>query len=185
MTHPDLCVTTEGGVATIQIRRAPHNYFDPPLVAGLADSALALAGDLDIRCIVLCSEGRSFCAGANFAVPRHRDAGPSSEPADSEQQRRPRHMYEDAVRLIDVEVPMVAAVQGAAIGGGLGLALTCDFRVATPRHPLRGQLRQLGDPSRIRSLSHLAQGCGRPAGCQDPPGWPPSCRPGGGSDRPV
>ena len=133
MTHPEIAITRVDGVATVQIRRPPHNYFDPPLVAALAAAALDLSAQADVRCLVICAEGRSFCAGANFATSTRRAANPPADEARDPVSWRPGHIYEDAARLFDVEVPMVAAVQGAAIGGGLGLALACDFRIGTPR----------------------------------------------------
>jgi enoyl-CoA hydratase/carnithine racemase len=54
------------------------------------------------------------------------------------------HLYEVAARLFDVEIPIVAAVQGSAVGGGLGLALACDFRVATPRSRFVANFARLG-----------------------------------------
>ena len=114
MTHPDIAITRDGGVATVQIRRPPHNYFDPPLVAALADAAMDLSVQSAVRCLLICSEGRSFCAGANFAKPKRGDKDAPTEEAHEERSWRPGHIYEDAARLFDVEVPMVAAVQGAA-----------------------------------------------------------------------
>ena len=78
---------------------------------------------------MLCSAGRHFCAGANFA-----DAGDSGVPA----------LYAHAVRLFSASTPVVAAVQGGAIGGGLGLALSADFRVASPSSRFAANFARLG-----------------------------------------
>ena len=77
-----------------------------------------LDGDDACRVSVLCSEGKSFCAGGDFGV--------EGEKADIEMIRR---LYSNGARLFARKKPMVAAIQGAAIGGGLGLALTADMRV--------------------------------------------------------
>src|SRR5207247_8137244 len=80
------------------------------------------------RAIVLCSEGKNFCAGANFAA---------KNPAEGD-------LYEHAVRLFATGLPVVAAVQGAAVGGGLGVALSADFRVASPDSRFSANFARLG-----------------------------------------
>jgi len=116
-------------VATVEFDRPPHNHFDVELIAALADAYTALDEDPMCRAILLCSAGRHFCAGANFAAGG--DAG--GEP-----------LYEQAVRLFAAATPVVAAVQGAAIGGGLGLALSADFRVASPSSRFAANFARLG-----------------------------------------
>ncbi len=111
------------GVATVTFSRPPNNHFDAALIGGLADAYEALDRAGQCRAIVLRSEGRHFCAGADFGP-----AGPGSAlVADA------RDLYGEGVRLFAAPLPVVAAVQGAAIGGGLGLALSADFRVAAPQ----------------------------------------------------
>ncbi|HET7528297.1 MAG TPA: enoyl-CoA hydratase/isomerase family protein, partial [Burkholderiaceae bacterium] len=117
----DVGVDRDGAVAVVEMRRPPHNYFDIALIAGLADAFEALDADPSCRAIALCAQGTAFCAGANFA---NRDAAPP--------QRSPRAinpLYGEALRLFSCGKPVVAAVHGPAIGGGMGLALVADFRV--------------------------------------------------------
>jgi 2-(1,2-epoxy-1,2-dihydrophenyl)acetyl-CoA isomerase len=116
-------------VATVEFDRPPHNHFDVELIAALADAYAALDEDPACRAIVLCSSGRHFCAGANFAAAD--DAGGDA-------------LYVEAVRLFAAATPVVAAVQGAAIGGGLGLALSADFRVASPSSRFAANFARLG-----------------------------------------
>jgi 2-(1,2-epoxy-1,2-dihydrophenyl)acetyl-CoA isomerase len=116
-------------VATVEFDRPPHNHFDVELITALADAYAALEEDLRCRAILLCSAGRHFCAGANFA-----QAG--DEGVDA--------LYAQAVRLFAAATPVVAAVQGAAIGGGLGLALSADFRVASPSSRFAANFARLG-----------------------------------------
>jgi enoyl-CoA hydratase/carnithine racemase len=131
-------------VATAEIRRPPHNYFDMALIERLAAAFEALDAEPRCRAIVLCSEGKNFCAGAQLAGPRERgpqagapsDKGPAGAP--------PRHLYDEAVRLFSTRTPVVAAIQGAAIGGGLGLALMPDFRVAAPEARFSANFARLG-----------------------------------------
>ncbi|HEY7105597.1 MAG TPA: enoyl-CoA hydratase/isomerase family protein [Acidimicrobiia bacterium] len=117
--HDDVTVALEDHVATVELHRPPNNYFDVDLVRALVAVVFALDDDPDCRAIVLCSEGKHFCAGA--------DLGPESHLVE-----RTAELYTQAVQLFSAKKPMVAAVQGAAVGGGLGLALAADFRVATP-----------------------------------------------------
>jgi enoyl-CoA hydratase/carnithine racemase len=110
-------------VATVEIRRPPNNYFDTGLITGLAEVFAALDDDEACRAIVLCSEGRHFCAGANLGGAGEAQLLEAGQGAD---------LYREAVRIFSGRLPIVVAVQGAAIGGGLGLACAADFRVASP-----------------------------------------------------
>jgi 2-(1,2-epoxy-1,2-dihydrophenyl)acetyl-CoA isomerase len=116
-------------VATVEFDRPPHNHFDAELIGALADAYEALDENPACRAIVLCSTGRHFCAGANFAA-RGDEGVPS--------------LYTQAVRMFAAATPVVAAVQGAAIGGGLGVALSADFRVASPSSRFAANFARLG-----------------------------------------
>jgi enoyl-CoA hydratase/carnithine racemase len=123
-------------VATVEFERGPRNHFDAALIAGLADAFERLDADADARAIVLCSSGPHFCAGAD--LPGALDGG--AQPAEG----TTGSLYEEAVRLIGSRTPIVAAVQGAAVGGGLGLALAADFRIATPSTRFIANFSRLG-----------------------------------------
>lgn len=118
----DVTVEMRDHVALIEMHRPPHNFFDHHLICNLADAFEAMDADPDCRCLVLAAEGKSFCAGANFHTGRAAETG---VPATI--QTNP--LYTEAVRLFSCRKPVVAAVHGAAIGGGLGVALVADFRV--------------------------------------------------------
>ncbi len=118
-------------VAEVELHRPPANYFDAELLGGLVD-ALAWAETNGARAVVLCSEGRHFCAGLDFG----RTASPDPDLL--------RSLYAQAVALVDGPLPIVVAVQGAAIGGGLGLALAGDFRVAAPDSRFSANFARLG-----------------------------------------
>ncbi len=111
-------------VAWAEIHRPPHNFFDHQLIKDLADAFGALDDDPGCRAIVLAAEGKSFCAGADFSK---RQAPAAGTPPATE-----NPLYSEAVRLFRCKKPVIAAVQGAAIGGGFGLAVAADFRVVTP-----------------------------------------------------
>ena len=108
-------------VALAEIRRPPNNFFSRELIESLADAFEALDAEDGCRAIVLGSEGKNFCAGADFSSGDPTEMGPNGE-----------HLYDEAVRLFAARKPSIAAVQGAAVGGGLGVALMPDFRVASP-----------------------------------------------------
>jgi len=120
-------------VAVAEIRRAPNNFFDQALIASLADAFEALDAEPRCRAAVLASEGKHFCAGANFAAAAKPGLGTVGA-----------HLYDEAVRLFATRTPVVAAIQGAAIGGGLGLALWPDFRVAAPDARFSANFARLG-----------------------------------------
>jgi 2-(1,2-epoxy-1,2-dihydrophenyl)acetyl-CoA isomerase len=131
-SYQDLTVELgDDHVAVLEIRRAPNNFFDQGLIASLADAMAALDADARCRAAVLASEGKHFCAGANFA-------------SDVSLGAVGNHLYDEAVRLFATRTPVVAAVQGAAIGGGLGLALWPDFRVAAPDARFSANFARLG-----------------------------------------
>jgi enoyl-CoA hydratase/carnithine racemase len=120
--EPSLKVTNNGHIAIVTLTRPPHNHVSETSLAELADALDAIGEDANNRAIVLRSEGKSFCAGADFAGGRKRVA------ADD---KGLNPIYHQAARLFAPRLPMVAAIEGAAIGAGLGLALAADFRVAS------------------------------------------------------
>jgi enoyl-CoA hydratase/carnithine racemase len=116
MSADSVTIELDGHVATVEVHRPPHNWFDLEVMTQLADSLLVLDDEVACRAVILCSEGKNFCAGADLA---------GSDLLDST-----TRLYEQAARLFTNRKPIVAVIQGAAVGGGLGLALAADFRVA-------------------------------------------------------
>ena len=121
MTNGQIAIELDSAshVATVRIDRPPHNFFDVALIGALADAYDDLDDRVECRAVVLAAAGKHFCAGADFAGEDH-SSGSLAE------------LYEQAARLFANRTPVVAAVQGRAVGGGLGLAMSADFRVASP-----------------------------------------------------
>jgi len=135
----DIVVEKTGHVAIVEIRRPPNNYFDVALIKEIAAAFEELDADPDCRALVLASQGKSFCAGANFGGDDSGGgellSGPRSGAA---------HLYIEGNRLFRTKKPIVAAVHGAAVGGGLGLAMVADFRVTCPQARFCANFTRLG-----------------------------------------
>lgn len=115
-----------GNVGLIVLQRPPHNLLSHQQIGEIADAALEFDADPNMRAVVLAADGRSFCAGADIGGS---GVGAADEVIGG---NATVELYRQGARLFDVGIPIVAAVQGPAIGGGLGLAVACDFRIASP-----------------------------------------------------
>src|SRR5437879_6790677 len=142
--YTDIGVDKVGHVGTIEIRRPPLNFFDISLINQIADALEEFDRDIEIRASILAAQGKAFCAGANFNDParQEQEAREKSDPASSLGQIN--HLYIQAVRIFRANKPIVAAVQRAAIGGGLGLAVSADFRVTCPEARFSANFTKLG-----------------------------------------
>ena len=116
-------------VGVVELERPPHNFLTPELVGDVADAYERLDDDPACRTIVLCAAGRHFCAGVDFGSDRAVGI---------------RQLYDQGVRLFSTTKPVVAAVRGAAVGGGLGLALSADLRAVGPGSRLTANFARLG-----------------------------------------
>lgn len=136
----DVTVSLDQHIAIVEFGRPPHNFFDTELVFRLADEIEALDREPDCRAIVLCSQGQSFCAGADLSRATRQAPSSAQEPhADAI-----NPIYIQALRLFSCTKPIVAAIHGPAIGGGLGLALVADFRVSCPEARFSANFNRLG-----------------------------------------
>jgi enoyl-CoA hydratase/carnithine racemase len=146
-TYKDIAVETRGHIAIIEIRKPPLNFFDIMLIQQIANALDEIDANPEIRATVLCAQGKAFCAGADFSDPNRKETvaeakGEKNDPADN--LGSIGHLYMEAVRIFRAKKPIIAAVQGAAIGGGLGLAVSADFRVACPETRFAANFTKLG-----------------------------------------
>jgi len=132
----DLLLSRVGHVQVAEINRPPHNYFNRQLMTLIACAVEEADADPGVRVTLLCANGKSFCAGADFSGPQPET--PEQRRADS------RALYNEGIRIFRANKPIVAAVQGHAIGGGLGVALAADYRVATPETSFSANFTRLG-----------------------------------------
>lgn len=131
----DVHIQREGFIARVTIDKPPINAVSVDLMSNLADALEMLDKDGVTRAVVLATAGKVFCSGADLS--NRTSEGPIPE-------RSINPLYDQAVRLFSTELPIIAAVQGAAIGAGLGLSLIADFRVATPEAKFAANFTKLG-----------------------------------------
>ena len=119
MSDKDLITKLEENIGHVIINRPPNNHFDAELIGQIADFLEEMDNTIDCRSIILSSKGKHFCAGADFTRSSYKE---ESDPYE--------RLYDEAVRLFKTKKPVIAVIQGAAVGGGLGVALSADFRIA-------------------------------------------------------
>ncbi len=122
-------IELNGPVATIWMNRPDlHNAFDETLIAELTAACIALDDDADVRIVVLAGRGKSFSAGADLNwMKRAANNGVDDNLNDA------RALATMLRTLAEMKKPTIARIQGAALGGGMGLAAACDIAVASTK----------------------------------------------------
>jgi enoyl-CoA hydratase/carnithine racemase len=139
----DIAVEKTGHVASIEIRRPPNNFFDIALIQEIAGALEAIDEEVDCRAVVLAAQGQAFCAGANFGDGSALNKE-GQRPGELNREQAVQHLYLEGNRLFRTKKPIIAAVHGAAVGGGLGLAMVADFRVTCPEARFAANFTRLG-----------------------------------------
>ena len=129
----DLTYFLKQHTAYIKINRPPNNFFDATLIGSIADILDDLDKEIMCRSIILYSEGKNFCAGADFSKSNFIKG-----------QNIYENLYKQALRIFKSSKPIIAIIQGAAIGGGLGLALSADFRITCKEARFSANFGKLG-----------------------------------------
>jgi enoyl-CoA hydratase/carnithine racemase len=134
-------VALEGGVGDVRLNRPDKlNALDGALVAALVEAGEALKDDASVRAVVLSGEGRAFCAGLDFAAfqtmagaPGDRDGGAGAGAGAAgitSMGGRITHLGQQAAWVWrELAVPVVAAITGPCLGGGLQIAMGADIRL--------------------------------------------------------
>src|SRR5439155_7825866 len=115
--YGEVSAKVDGHVVVLEIDRPPNNFVSVDLMRALADALGDADADTNLRASVVCSAGKAFCAGADLASP----TGVGGQGMSGI-----NPLYHEAVRLFSIRKPIIVAVQGAAGGAGLGLALIRD-----------------------------------------------------------
>ena len=111
-------------IGTITLNRPDNrNSMDPEVMPAFLETIEKASNDRDIRCLIITNTGTSFCSGADF---RSQSAAVGFKLPNE----RSMNIYKPFLKIREIEVPVIAAMNGHAIGGGFGLALICDIRIA-------------------------------------------------------
>jgi len=130
-------------VAVVTLNRAERkNSMNVALLDAFAERMEQLHGDPDVRAVVITGAGKAFCAGADFTalsqLSERVGGGATANYAAL------RAMYDAFLTVNSLEVPTIAAVNGAAVGGGLGLMLLCDLRIVAEKAKIGANFARLG-----------------------------------------
>jgi enoyl-CoA hydratase len=126
MQPTEVVVERDGALAVVRMARGELNPLGAGVVAALTEAARSLAGDRSVRAVILAGNERAFTAGADLREAAELDPGTLDRHALHDR-------FEAGVRMCDAwaSLPQVsiAAIEGMAIGGGVSLAVACDWRV--------------------------------------------------------
>jgi len=153
-----LSIERVGRVLVATLSRSPVNALNEALIARLDAVLDELAGDDDVAVLHIRSDLRTFCGGADLALMRSCFSTAEGTDAMIEVVRRMRRLFE---RIETAPVVTLAEIGGAALGGGMELALACDIRVAAAEAKLGLPEAQLGLLPGAGGTQRLARLCGR------------------------
>jgi len=138
-------ITMDNGIADVRLNRPDKlNALDQAMFRGIVDAGEGLKADRNVRVVVLSGEGRGFCAGLDFGSFQTMAGGPPPDAPPADEGRaglgaigdtggRITHLGQQAAWVWqELEVPVIAAIHGPALGGGLQIALGADLRIVAP-----------------------------------------------------
>lgn len=128
---------TQGTIAIVTLNRPDQrNSMSPDLLDGFARALDQVLNHKELRCVIITGRGSCFSAGADLKGELQR---PGQLPHE-----RSYAMYVPFLRVLDIPVPVIGALNGHTVGGGLGLALVCDIRVGCQDSQYGANFAQLG-----------------------------------------
>lgn len=153
-------VSVDNGVATVTlIRPESHNALTPEMISGLTATFRQLGEDEAVRVVVLTGAGRSFCAGADLAYMRA-----AADYSFDESAADGQAIFDLMLAIDSCQRPVIGRINGAAIGGGVGLVACCDIAVAAERAKFAFSEARLGIVPAVISpfvVAKIGQGAAR------------------------
>ncbi len=134
----------EDGIARITLNRPERrNAMDVEMVRDFPAVVAQVAADDSVRVVVVTGAGRSFCSGADFTTLQSLS---NESPLEGQlaAHKSIESLYQGFLPLAELEVPTIAAINGACVGGGLGVALLCDMRIVAERAKIGANFSRLG-----------------------------------------
>ena len=169
---PDVLLERRDALALITLNRPQTlNAMGGDLVPQLAEALAAVETDPTVRCVAITGAGRAFCAGGDIRGMQERndriaraaaEAGPGAIIAELDRlvaELRQRH-HEITLRIHTMPKPVVALVNGPAVGAGFAIALACDVRLASERARFGAAFRNVGLPGDFGGSYFLQRLCG-------------------------
>ncbi|MES2972632.1 MAG: enoyl-CoA hydratase/isomerase family protein [Pseudomonadota bacterium] len=138
----DIEITREGATAVLTMNRPDQrNALDYGMREAFAAAVAEVRDDASVRAVVLTGAGGHFCAGGDVKILAEMQ-GRKTDVMEGRERIRKLHRWFD--ELVDLEKPVIAAVDGVVFGAGLSLALSADFVLATPRAKFCAVFTRLG-----------------------------------------
>tara|TARA_A100001037_G_C15081323_1_gene604397 strand:- start:142 stop:960 length:819 start_codon:yes stop_codon:yes gene_type:complete len=134
----DVALELKQNIAIVEIRRPPNNFFDTTLINSISEAFNEIDETNSVRALVLASQGKNFCAGADFSNRKEQEKRAERKERDG------NPLYTAAVKLFENRKPIIGAIQGSAVGGGFGLSLIPDFRVVSEKTRFTANFVKLG-----------------------------------------
>ncbi|GBD04066.1 Short-chain-enoyl-CoA hydratase [bacterium HR19] len=134
----------EGKIIKITFNKPERrNLMDPEIIAGLSEAIEKVKSSRNARCVIVTGSGNSFCAGADFSTLQQ-FASESGLYGAAGVREGIMKFYNAFMKILEVEQPVIASINGYAIGGGLAFALLCDIRIASRDAKLSANFAKVG-----------------------------------------